>query len=194
MELHGENLFPDTNWPNHEPMFQLILEYVTPSAINMARVAHPYLLGNTFHPSVLVTRFLPQAQKSQRADSRKVSKAQYSVSSGKPFVQYLHNPAKPQQQAEVTRHRVKGTTPEDVFRFPDDDEERPNNRRGTDDRQKQSSGILSYQTNCKCIYLLWYFGDLSVTPLRQSYSIGTPLYKQNKYNEPCYNFFKKKEM
>ena len=117
----------------------------------MARVAHPYLLGNTFHPSVLVTRFLPQAQKSQRADSRKVSKAQYSVSSGKPFVQYLHNPAKPQQQAEVTRHRVKGTTPEDVFRFPDDDEERPNNRRGTDDRQKQSSGILSYQTNCKCI-------------------------------------------
>ena len=34
--------------------------------------------------------------------------------------------------------------------------------------------------------VLWYFGNLSVAPLRQSYSIGTPLYKQNKIRFGCF--------
>ena len=44
----------------------------------------------------------------------------------------------------------------------------------------------SSYTSFTLTLVLWYFGDLSVAPLRQSYSIGTPLYKQNKIRFGCF--------
>ena len=41
-------------------------------------------------------------------------------------------------------------------------------------RLGKPSFARDYEEPCCTRYLLWYFGDLSVAPLRQSYSIGTP--------------------
>ena len=45
--------------------------------------------------------------------------------------------------------------------------------------------ISLYRLRYDVVVLTLYFGDISVAPLRQSYSIGTPLYKQNKIRFEC---------
>ena len=72
--------------------------------------------------------------------SRKSTKqSPYALPSGKPFGSYMQAQlTKPHQTVPETRPR-KGGTPEDVFKFPDDDEER-NSLRRAEERQKQVSG------------------------------------------------------
>ena len=71
--------------------------------------------------------------------SKPTKQSPYALPSGKPFGTYMQAQlTKPHQSVPETRPR-KGGTPEDVFKFPDDDEER-NSLRRAEERQKQMSG------------------------------------------------------